>query len=173
MGIFKKLVIADRLANIVNIVYETPNAYSGTPLILATVFFAFQIYCDFSGYTDIARGSAQIMGFKLMLNFNRPYNSKSIPEFWRRWHISLSTWFRDYVYISLGGNRVSHIRFYFNLMFVFLLSGLWHGANWTFVAWGALHGFYMVSFYITYNIRGKIKNKIGILNNPKIYGFKT
>jgi alginate O-acetyltransferase complex protein AlgI len=144
-GFFKKVVIADRLAPFVNIVYDNPHGYEGVSLILATVCFAFQIYCDFSGYSDIALGSAQVMGFSLMKNFDRPYFSKSISEFWKRWHISLSTWFRDYLYISLGGNRVSVPRWCFNLFFTFLVSGLWHGANWTFVLWGALNGTYLMA----------------------------
>ena len=143
-GFFKKLVIADRLAPIVNGVYNDPTDYTGWPLILSTYFFAFQIYCDFSGYSDIAIGAARIMGYDLMENFRRPYFAESVAEFWRRWHISLSTWFRDYLYIPLGGSRVSKPAWYLNLMIVFLVSGLWHGANWTFVVWGALHGVYMV-----------------------------
>jgi D-alanyl-lipoteichoic acid acyltransferase DltB (MBOAT superfamily) len=143
-GFFKKLVIADRLALYVNSVYNHPEHHNGLTFALATVFFAFQIYCDFSGYSDIAIGSARVMGFKLMKNFNRPYFSANISEFWTRWHISLSTWFKDYLYISLGGNRVSIPRWYFNLFFVFLVSGLWHGANWTFLIWGALNGAYLI-----------------------------
>ena len=143
-GMFKKVFIADRLASFANVVYNDVHSYSGISLVLATVFFAFQIYCDFSGYSDIALGSAKVMGYDLMLNFDRPYFSKSISEFWKRWHISLSTWFRDYLYISLGGNRVSAPRRYFNLFFTFLISGLWHGANWTYIIWGALNGFYLI-----------------------------
>lgn len=142
-GFFKKLVVADRLAVYVNQVYNDPHTYAGLPLIIATVFFAFQLYCDFSGYSDIAIGTARIFGVNLMENFRRPYFSASFSEFWRRWHISLSTWFRDYLYIPLGGNRVAGWRVYFNLMLVFTVSGLWHGANWTFVIWGALHGGYL------------------------------
>jgi len=144
-GFFKKIVIADRLAVFVNEVYGNPGSYNSISLIVATLFFSFQIYCDFSGYSDIAIGAARVMGFKLMRNFRTPYYSKSISEFWKRWHISLSTWFRDYLYIPLGGNRVSKFRNYFNIFFIFLVSGLWHGANWTFIVWGALHGFYMVA----------------------------
>lgn len=144
-GFFKKVVIADRLAAFVNQVYGNPTEYTGIPLIIATVFFSFQIFCDFSGYSDIALGSARCMGFNLMINFDRPYMAKSISEFWRRWHISLSTWFKDYVYIPLGGNRVSKARWYLNLLIVFLLSGIWHGANWTFVVWGLLHGIYLIT----------------------------
>ncbi len=143
-GFFKKLVIADRLALYVNDVYAAPEQHTGLQLTIATVFFAYQIYCDFSGYSDIAIGSARVLGFRLMENFNRPYASRSISEFWSRWHISLSTWFRDYVYIPLGGNRVSRGRHFRNLLIIFTLSGLWHGANWTYVFWGALNGIYLV-----------------------------
>jgi D-alanyl-lipoteichoic acid acyltransferase DltB (MBOAT superfamily) len=143
-GLFKKVVIADRLALFVNHVYSNPFGYTGLPLIIATIFFAFQIYCDFSGYSDIAIGSARCMGYKLMTNFNKPYRATSIAEFWQRWHISLSTWFRDYVYIPLGGNRVPIPRWCLNILIVFMLSGAWHGANWTFVIWGALHGSYLL-----------------------------
>jgi len=144
-GLFKKVVIADRLAIVVNQVYDHPQQYEGTALIIATVFFAFQIYCDFSGYTDIALGAAEVMGFRLMKNFNAPYLAKNIADFWKRWHISLSTWFRDYLYISIGGSKVKISRWYFNLLFVFIVSGFWHGANWTFIIWGALNGIYLVA----------------------------
>lgn len=154
-GFFKKLVIADNVAVLVNRVYDAPDAYTGTALLIATVLFSFQIYCDFSGYSDIALGSAQVMGFRLMPNFRQPYLSQSISEFWRRWHISLSTWFRDYVYIPLGGNRTGRLRWYSNLLIVFLLSGLWHGANWTFVVWGALHGIFLVVADATGRLRAK------------------
>ncbi|MBC7813634.1 MAG: MBOAT family protein [Burkholderiales bacterium] len=143
-GLFKKVVIADRLAVYVNEVYSNPSQYNGLVLIVATIFFAFQIYCDFSAYTDIAIGTARIMGFRLMDNFRQPYFSLSVRDFWRRWHISLSTWFRDYLYIPLSGNRGTLTRTLANLMTVFVLSGLWHGASWTFAAWGALHGAYIV-----------------------------
>ena len=143
-GLFKKMVIADRAALYVNEVYNNPGSYEGIETILATVLFAFQIYCDFSGYSDIAIGAARTMGFDLMKNFNSPYLSKSITEFWRRWHISLSTWFRDYVYIPLGGSRNGKYRTYFNLFLVFLISGLWHGAAMTFVIWGTIHGLIIV-----------------------------
>ncbi|SDN16608.1 MBOAT family O-acyltransferase [Acetanaerobacterium elongatum] len=139
-GLFKKMVIADNLALFVDKIYNHPQNYHGLSLLLATVFFAFQIYCDFSGYSDIAVGSANLFGIHMINNFKSPYFSASVKEFWSRWHISLSTWFRDYVYIPLGGNRVSKARHYFNLMVTFLLSGLWHGANWTFVIWGGVHG---------------------------------
>ncbi|MBK8614344.1 MAG: MBOAT family protein [Flavobacteriales bacterium] len=143
-GFFKKLVIADRCAAVVDQVYGQVDHYEGLSLLLATYFFAIQIYCDFSGYADIALGAAKVMGFDLMVNFRTPYRSASISEFWSRWHISLSSWFRDYLYIPLGGNRVVRWRWYMNLLLVFLVSGLWHGANWTYVVWGGIHGFYLV-----------------------------
>lgn len=143
-GFFKKLVIADRVAVFVNIVYNNPSEHFGYEVVIATLFFAIQIYCDFSAYSDIAIGSARIMGYDLMQNFRSPYFSKSISEFWHRWHISLSTWFRDYLYIPLGGNRQGKYRVYFNLFIVFFVSGLWHGAAMTFVIWGALHGLYVI-----------------------------
>lgn len=143
-GMFKKVVIADRLAMLVDYSYDNPLDHNGLTLLVATIFFTFQIYCDFSGYSDIAIGTARVMGFKLMENFDAPYSSTSISEFWRRWHISLSGWFRDYLYIPLGGNRVREYRKYFNLFFVFMMSGLWHGAAWTYIVWGALHGIYLV-----------------------------
>lgn len=151
-GFFKKLVIADNVAFYVNMVYNDPSNYQGIPIIIATYLFAFQIYCDFSGYSDIAIGSAQVMGYNLMENFKRPYLARSIPEFWKRWHISLSTWFRDYLYFPLGGNRVVKWRWYFNVLIVFVVSGLWHGANWTFIVWGGLNGVY-------YIISGALKSK--------------
>lgn len=144
-GLFKKIIIADRLAPFVEGAYAAPANYSGAHLLLATYFFAVQIYCDFSGYSDIARGAARVMGIDLMLNFDRPYLATGFAEFWRRWHISLSTWFRDYVYVPLGGNRAGHRRRALNLLAVFALSGIWHGANWTFVIWGLLHGFFVIA----------------------------
>ena len=169
-GFFKKMVIADKVSIVVDQVYNHPTEYTGIPLIVATVFFAFQIYCDFSGYSDIAMGAAQLMGFNLMDNFNRPYSSKSVSEFWRRWHISLSTWFRDYVYISLGGNRVVRWRWYYNLFVTFLLSGLWHGANWTFLVWGALHGFYILFSIWTQRERKKIVQWVHLDRFPAFHG---
>jgi alginate O-acetyltransferase complex protein AlgI len=165
-GFFQKIVIADTLATLVDSVYDHPTLYQGPSLVLATLFFAFQIYYDFSGYSDIAIGAAQVMGYETMANFNRPYASKSISEFWRRWHISLSTWFRDYLYIPLGGNRVSVPRGYLNLFIVFLLCGLWHGANWTFVVWGGLHGFYLVFSSMTRNARNKVTQRVGLNHTP-------
>jgi alginate O-acetyltransferase complex protein AlgI len=155
-GLFKKVVIADRLAILTDSVYGNPARYNSISLIIATIFFAFQIYCDFSGYSDMAIGAARVLGFKLMTNFNRPYQADSMADFWKRWHISLSTWFRDYLYIPLGGNKVSVPRWYFNLFIVFLVSGLWHGANWTFVIWGAIHGFYLIFAIITKRTRQRI-----------------
>lgn len=168
-GFFKKLVIADRLAALVNEVYGNPHAYTGISLIVATLFFAYQIYCDFSGYSDIAIGAAEVMGIKLMTNFNRPYFSKSIAEFWRRWHISLSSWFRDYLYIPLGGNRVATWRWQLNLLIVFLVSGLWHGANWTFVIWGGLHGLYLITSIWLGALATKIQRATGVLLKPSPY----
>lgn len=168
-GLFKKVVIADRLALMVNQVYNNPKDYEGIPLIIATVFFAFQIYCDFSGYSDIAIGSAKVMGFDLMTNFKQPYFSKSIPEFWRRWHISLSTWFRDYLYIPLGGNKVAKWRWYYNIFIVFLVSGLWHGANWTYIIWGVLHGFYQIFGNITKDWRNNLAEALGLTRFPLGY----
>lgn len=155
-GMFMKVVIADRLALLVNTVYGNPHSYDGPAFIIATVFFAFQIYCDFAGYSNIAIGSAEVMGFRLMDNFNRPYASRSISQFWRRWHISLSTWFKDYLYVPLGGNRVSRGRQYFNLLLTFTISGFWHGANWTYIVWGILNGIYLLLEHATYNIRASI-----------------
>ena len=143
-GYFQKLVLADRIAVLVNTVYDFPESYGGAIVILASVFYTFQIYCDFAGYSNIAIGMSKALGIKVMENFRVPYLATSIADFWRRWHISLSSWFRDYVYIPLGGNRKGTIRKYVNVMVVFLLSGLWHGAGWTFILWGGLHGAYQV-----------------------------
>ncbi len=139
-GCFKKMVIADNLGPLVDEAFADPSRFSGGELAMATLFFAFQIYCDFSAYSDIAIGVARLLGFELMRNFAYPYFSQSMGEFWRRWHISLTTWFKDYVYFPLGGNRVSPPRWAFNVMATFLLSGFWHGASWSFVVWGALNG---------------------------------
>jgi alginate O-acetyltransferase complex protein AlgI len=143
-GGFKKVVIADRLAMMVDFAYKNPQQNSSSTLLLATFFYTFQIYCDFSGYSDIALGAARVMGFELMENFKAPYFARSIAEFWRRWHISLSTWFRDYLYIELGGNRKGPTRQYINQFTVFMVSGLWHGAKWNFVVWGMLHGIFII-----------------------------
>ncbi|MCA9403641.1 MAG: MBOAT family protein [Candidatus Omnitrophica bacterium] len=168
-GMFKKVVVADRLSLFVDHIYSYPNAFSGKILTVATIFFAFQIYCDFSGYSDIAIGSAKVLGYDLMKNFRRPYFARSIPEFWKRWHISLSTWFRDYLYIPLGGNRVSPIMWHFNIVIVFVLSGLWHGANWTFIIWGLLHGIYYLFSVHTTNIRTRMAQSFGIVRYPNIH----
>jgi alginate O-acetyltransferase complex protein AlgI len=145
-GLFKKVVIADRLAVFVDGAYAQPSFAPQADLLIATYFFAFQLYCDFSGYSDIAVGAAKVLGFDLMENFRRPYFSRSVPEFWAaRWHVSLASWFRDYMYIPMGGNRVSPGRKALNVLAVFLASGLWHGANWTFVVWGGLNGLFAVA----------------------------
>jgi len=167
-GMFKKVVIADRMALFANPVYNSPTDYSGPALVLATLAFAIQIYCDFSGYSDIAFGSAKVMGVRLMKNFSHPYFASSVTEFWRRWHISLSTWFRDYLYIALGGNRVGRGRWAFNLFLTFLVSGLWHGANWTFVIWGALHGVYVVVWALTEKFRDRLQAALGLIRHPTI-----
>ena len=155
-GLFKKLVIADRLAALVNPIYADPTQWDPATLLLATYAFTFQIYCDFSGYSDIAIGSAQVMGIDLMTNFDRPYAATGIRQFWRRWHISLSTWFRDYLYFPLGGNRTSPYRMYYNIMVVFLVCGLWHGAAWTFVVWGGLHGLLLVGSHVGRPLRDRL-----------------
>jgi alginate O-acetyltransferase complex protein AlgI len=144
MGFFMKLVVADRCSLYVSAVYNNVHAHSGVTFIVATFFFAFQIYCDFAGYSLIAIGASKAMGIQLMTNFRTPYASHSLSEFWRRWHISLSTWFRDYLYVPLGGSRGSKFNTYRNLFITFLISGLWHGANWTFIIWGAFHGLYLI-----------------------------
>lgn len=143
-GFFEKMVIADRIAILVDTVYSNYTEFVGFQIAFATILFGFQVYCDFAGYTDIAIGAAKIMGFHLMKNFRQPYFSMSIADFWRRWHISLSTWFRDYLYIPLGGNRKGQVIKYRNIMIVFMVSGLWHGASWGYIIWGGLHGVYQI-----------------------------
>jgi D-alanyl-lipoteichoic acid acyltransferase DltB (MBOAT superfamily) len=155
-GFFKKLVIADNLAIAVNTVFSSSNQNTGLSYLIATIFFGFQIYSDFSGYSDIAIGSAKIMGIDLMENFKQPYFSKSLKEFWSRWHISLSTWFRDYLYIPIGGSRVVFFRRYLNILIVFVVSGLWHGASINFIIWGLIHGLYQVIENITFGFRKKV-----------------
>jgi alginate O-acetyltransferase complex protein AlgI len=169
-GFFKKLVVADRLALYVNDVYSAPAACNGLQLTLATLFFAYQIYCDFSGYSDIAIGTAQILGFRLMENFQTPYNSHSVSEFWRRWHISLSTWFKDYLYLPLGGNRVSSRRHIINLLITFGISGLWHGANWTYVCWGLLNGVYLIAGSLTREWRERLFGAVGLHASTPVRG---
>jgi alginate O-acetyltransferase complex protein AlgI len=167
-GLFKKVVIADNLALVVGPAYQNPEGNAGWPLIMATYAFSIQIFCDFSGYSDIARGSARIMGFELMQNFNLPYYASSIGEFWKRWHISLSTWFRDYVYIPLGGNRAGKSRTLINILLVFLLSGLWHGADLAFVFWGGLHGLYLIVGILGRPWRQQIAETTGLASRPRL-----
>ncbi|MGI4761687.1 MAG: MBOAT family O-acyltransferase [Janthinobacterium lividum] len=167
-GMFKKVVLADRLAQMVNPVFNHPHQHQGLMLWLAVGGFTLQIYTDFSGYTDLARGAARTLGYNLVLNFRQPYFAASVGDFWRRWHMSLSNWFRDYVYIPLGGNRRGPVRRYANLFIVFLLSGLWHGASWTFVAWGALHGFYLVAEAFTQPGRAALAHRLGLATRPRL-----
>lgn len=162
VGFFKKIVVADLLAEFVNAIYNNAGEATGLGVIIASALFSVQIYCDFSGYTDIAIGCARVMGIRLMQNFNRPYSARSIKEFWARWHISLSSWFKDYIYIPLGGNRCSKPRRYFNIFVVFFVSGFWHGASWTFVLWGMLHGVYQIIGALTLPLRTKLYEKLKI-----------
>ncbi|MDO6597688.1 MBOAT family O-acyltransferase [Oceanihabitans sp. 2_MG-2023] len=164
-GLFKKVVIADNCAVFVNIIFDNHQEYSGSTLVLGAIFFAFQIYGDFSGYSDIAIGTSRLFGFNLMQNFAFPYFSRDIAEFWRRWHISLSTWFRDYLYIPLGGSRGSKKQQIRNVFIIFLVSGFWHGANWTFIIWGALNALYFIPLLLTNNNR----NHIEIVAHDKSY----
>ncbi len=168
-GYFLKMVIADRAAIVVDQVYGNLSSYTGMPLLVATYLFSFQIYCDFAGYSFIAIGTAKILGFDLMDNFRRPYLSQSVREFWTRWHISLSTWFRDYLYIPLGGNRVQAGRWAFNLMITFIISGLWHGANWTFLVWGALHGAYVLISHLTSGLRHRTVELLRLSKVPRVH----
>lgn len=161
-GYFLKMVIADRVAILVNTVFDNYHMYGSTELILAMLGFTIQIYCDFNSYSLIAIGAAKIMGFDLMENFNTPYFAESIRDFWGRWHISLSTWFRDYLYIPLGGNRKGKLRKEINVMIVFLVSGLWHGANWTFVVWGGIHGAYQVIGDLSASFKEKCIEKLKV-----------
>lgn len=156
-GLFMKIMIADNLAVYIDAVYENYPAYTGIEIVLATMMFAFQIYCDFGGYTYLAIGSAKVLGFSLMENFNAPYQATSVKDFWRRWHISLTGWFTDYLYIPLGGNRKGKVRKYINTFIVFFVSGLWHGASWSYVAWGAINGIYLIVQDSTITLREKIK----------------
>jgi D-alanyl-lipoteichoic acid acyltransferase DltB (MBOAT superfamily) len=172
-GLFKKMVVADRLAALVDTVYAAPRGYGGGWLLVATYFFAIQIYCDFSGYSDIAIGAARVLGYRLMTNFDRPYAATSVAEFWRRWHISLSTWFRDYLYVPLGGSRVPLPRWCLNILVVFLVSGLWHGASWTFVVWGALHGTYLIISRLTLVARARVVVALGLLEtSPLLHAWR-
>lgn len=155
-GLFKKMVIADNCAVYANMIFDNSSSYTGPTLVLGAIFFAFQIYCDFSGYSDIALGTARLFGFGLMRNFAYPYFSRDIGEFWRRWHISLSTWFRDYVYIPLGGSQGNAAIKIRNIFIIFLVSGFWHGANWTFIAWGALNALYFLPLMLAKRNRANI-----------------
>ncbi len=168
-GLFQKIVIADRAAILVNAVFKNYEDYMGAQLMFAAVCFAIQIYCDFGGYSNIAIGASEMLGIKLMDNFRHPYLAVSIKDFWSRWHISLSTWFRDYLYIPLGGNRCSKGRKHLNVMCTMLLSGLWHGANWTYIFWGWMHGAYQVIGDITYKARNKLKEFLKIKTDTTIY----
>ena len=170
-GLMKKMVIADNLAVVVNNVYNSPAVYTGVQLAFATFCFAFQIYCDFSAYTDIARGSAKIIGIELTANFRCPYAADSIKDFWRRWHISLSSWFKDYLYFPLGGSRVSKGRHIFNVLTVFFVSGIWHGAAFTYIIWGVLHGLYQAVGIISSPLRERFYNIVP-KNNPILKAFK-
>lgn len=161
LGVTKKMFIADRLSIYVDAVYATPSLYSSSSVLAAVIGYAIQIYCDFSGYSDMAVGVARIVGFDLPMNFNMPYLSRSITEFWRRWHITLSEWLRDYLYIPLGGNRRGRARTYVNLMLTMLLGGLWHGANWTFVVWGLLHGVGLAAHKLWMEIRPRADGEHG------------
>ncbi len=156
-GLFMKIVIADNIAVYINSVYDNYMAYTGVEIILATVLFAFQIYCDFGGYSYLAIGSAKVLGFTLMENFHAPYQAVSVRDFWKRWHISLTGWFRDYLYIPLGGNRKGKLRKYVNIFIVFFVSGMWHGAAWSYIVWGALNGIYMIAEEAGTGIRNRIK----------------
>lgn len=165
-GFLLKVVLADRLGPLVDIVYSSPRSFTGVSFVIATCIFAFQIYADFAGYSLIALGSAKMLGIDLVRNFNSPYLAGSISEFWRRWHVSLSSWFRDYVYIPLGGSRCSRLRKWRNIFVVFFLSGLWHGANWTFVVWGLLHGLYLIIFDLLKNAFARIPYLIRKFGGP-------
>lgn len=173
-GLFKKMVIADQLAEIVNAVYTSPENFNGPEIILATFLFGFQIYCDFSGYSDIAIGTARLFGIELMINFRTPYFSTSFREFWRRWHISLSTWFRDYVYLPLGGNRGSSIKWARNIIITFLISGLWHGASVTFLIWGGIHGILLTAEHFispVFKLNNKLRKLAGFILTFSLVNF--
>lgn len=168
-GFFEKLVLADRIAILVTAVYEDYNAYTGAQIAVATILFAFQIYCDFAGYSDIAIGAARVMGFELMKNFKSPYFATTVSAFWRNWHISLTSWFRDYVYIPLGGNRCSKWKWCRNLLITFSVSGLWHGASWSFVIWGGLNGLYQIIGKLTKPYRLMLQRCLSIRTDCASY----
>jgi len=168
-GLFQKLVVADRLSKFTDTVFMHPNSYRGFEMVIASLFFTFQIYCDFSGYSDMAIGAARVLGFDLSRNFKRPYFSKSIKEFWRRWHITLCLWFKDYLYIPLGGNRCSKLKNYRNIMIVFIVSGLWHGADVSFIVWGTLHGVYQLIEKWVEPLNNRIINTLKIKVDSSCY----
>ncbi|TFH39280.1 MAG: MBOAT family protein, partial [Chrysiogenales bacterium] len=168
-GFFQKLVIADRAAIVVNEVFNHTQDYWGVYLIIGSFCFVFRVFCDFSGYSDIAIGAAQIFGIRLSINFKRPYFSTSIAELWRRWHITLIAWLRDYVYIPMGGKRVSKWRWQYNVFVTFILSGIWHGANWTYITWAALNGFYILFSIWTGKLRSKMTAAIGLTKLPLVH----
>ena len=168
-GLFKKIVIADNCAHYANEIFNNSGDYSGSTLVMGSLFFAFQIYCDFSGYSDIAIGTARLFNFELMRNFNYPYFSRDIAEFWRRWHISLSTWFRDYLYIPLGGSKGSLKKKVRNVFVIFVVSGFWHGANWTFIVWGALNAIYFLPLLLTNRNRNNLEI---VAQNSMLPNFK-
>ena len=177
VGFFKKVAVADQLSKYVEAVYNGVNSagsetVNGFTVILATLLFAVQIYCDFSGYTDIAIGCARVMGIRLMQNFNAPYSALSIRDFWRRWHISLTSWFTDYIYIPLGGSRRGRVRQYANIFIVFLVSGIWHGAAWTYIIWGIMHGIYQIVGHITEPWRESLRVRLRIGDNPAYLGLR-
>ncbi|WP_291634850.1 MBOAT family O-acyltransferase [Clostridium sp.] len=169
-GVFVKIVVADRLALLVNTVFNNPTKYKGFSIIIATLFFTFQIYLDFMSYSDIARGAAEVLGFRITNNFKQPYLSRSIKEFWSRWHISLTSWLKDYLYFPLGGNRRGKLRTYYNIMIVFLLSGLWHGATSNFIIWGGLHGFYQIAGKLLKPFREKVIKTFNI--KTEIFSYR-
>jgi len=169
-GLFQKMVIADRISIFVDSVYESLYAVGTMETLFAAVGFSIQIYCDFAAYSTIAIGAAKVMGFELMENFDTPYFAISIKDFWRRWHISLSTWFRDYLYIPMGGNRKGTIRKFFNVMVTFLISGLWHGASWNYVIWGGLHGLYQIIGEIFMPVRKKVVSLMKV--NENVFSYK-
>jgi D-alanyl-lipoteichoic acid acyltransferase DltB (MBOAT superfamily) len=173
VGLFKKVALADYLALYVDRVYDVPSLYSGPALLLATFAFSWQIYFDFSGYTDMARGIGRMMGVRLMLNFNNPYLADSLGDFWKRWHISLSTWFRDYVYIPLGGNRKGKLLTYRNMVLAMLISGLWHGAAWMFVIWGALHALGRIATRELERSNFYVKKIPRIVKQAAVFSFVT
>ncbi|WP_197029577.1 MBOAT family O-acyltransferase [Butyrivibrio sp. AE3004] len=170
-GYFMKMIIADRCAILVSAIYSDPVKYAGTATLIASILYTFEIYCDFGGYSNIAIGCAKVLGFDLMKNFDAPYLSSNVQEFWRRWHISLSSWFKDYLYIPLGGNRKGTTRKYINILIVFILSGLWHGANYTFAIWGLLHGMYQVAGHALMPVRERLCESFKVEKNSFSHRF--